>query len=322
MGAGSGEAGGVESQPVSHLPSPTSPLPNSESESGRPGGAWSQQRAADLYLDLPLGIHHDGFDSWRWPELFATGVSAGAPPDTFFPGGQDWGFTPLAPSALRASGYRYFRDCLRHHARHAGALRLDHVMALERLFWIPHGFGPDQGVYVRYPLDEMIAVLTLESVRWQTAIIGEDLGTVSRRIRATMGRHDLHRMFVLQFEATPGDEPRRPDVPRSAVASLNTHDMPAFATYWRERETPERMPAKTALERALEGLAASNARFVIVNLEDLWLETRPQNVPGSPSEHNWLRRARLTLDEMRSDPDIRRQLEQIAAARRRSRSRP
>lgn len=194
-------------------------------------------------------------------------------------------------------------------------------MALERLFWIPRGFGPDQGVYVRYPLDEMIAVLTLESMRQQTAIIGEDLGTVSRRIRATMGRHHLHRMFVLQFQPTPGDEPPRPqNVPRFAVASLNTHDMPPFATYWRERETPGRMPAKVALERALEGLAASRARCVIVNIEDLWLEARPQNVPGSPSAHNWRRRARPTLDEMRSDANVLGQLERLADARQRSRT--
>lgn len=298
--------------------------------SGRP-----PRRAAALYLDLPLGVHRDGFDSWRWPRLFASGASAGAPPDTFFPGGQDWGFAPVEPRALRADGYRYFRDCLRHHARFAGALRLDHVMSLERLFWIPRGFAPDQGVYVRYPLDEMMAVLTLESVRHRTAIVGEDLGTVSRSLRTAMGRHGLYRMFVLQFEATPGDESPPRGIPRFAVASLNTHDMPPFAA-WRRGGRDDVDPAqgeasagaharvaaergvtetKTALGRALDGLAASRARCVILNLEDLWLETRPQNMPGSPSEQNWRHRARLTFDEIRGDPDIGRQVERIADKR-------
>lgn len=290
--------------------------------------ATAEDGAAALYLDLPLGVHRDGFDPWRWRDLFASGISAGAPPDAFFPDGQDWGFAPLHPIALRASGHQYTIDCIRHHVRRAGVLRLDHVMALQRLLWIPQGFGPEQGVYVRYPLEEQLAILTLESARHHTAIVGEDLGTVSREVRSALGRHAIQRMFVLQFEASPDAEPgtpprrtpalsrlRLPEVPRAVMASLNTHDMPTFATYWRELEMAGKLPAEEAIGPLLEYLAASRARYMLINLEDLWLETRPQNVPGTPSRNNWRRPARYGIEEMRSDAEVLRLLRLVARSR-------
>ena len=97
------------------------------------------RRGQALYLDLPLGVHGDGFDVWREPALFASAVSVGAPPDDFFTGGQDWGFPPVLPSASRADGHRYLRSALAHQFRHAGVLRIDHVMGLHRLWWVPDG---------------------------------------------------------------------------------------------------------------------------------------------------------------------------------------
>ena len=108
----------------------------------------ARRRGPGLYLDLPLGVHGSSYDVWRQRDLFAREASAGAPPDAFFTKGQNWGFPPLQPERLRERGYDYLIDCLRHHLEHAGILRLDHVMQLHRLFWIPRGMDASGGVYV------------------------------------------------------------------------------------------------------------------------------------------------------------------------------
>lgn len=303
---------------------------------------------AGLYIDLPLGVHPDGYDTWRERDLFATGAAAGAPPDPLFSRGQNWGFPPLKPQALRRSGYRYFAECLRHHMRHARILRLDHVMSLQRLYWIPTGVDASEGVYVRYPLDELLAVLCLESARHRAVVVGEDLGTVSPTIRSALDRHAIRRMFVFQFEAAPN--PDLPPVPTSVMASLNTHDMAPFAAYWSDldiadqhdlgllderavdeaRSERERMrhgilaalglpgdaSPSTVLEALLAWLAAGPARSLIVNLEDLWLESRPQNVPGTTTERpNWRRHAAHDIDEVRASAGVRDVLTTIAKLR-------
>ncbi|HEX6308566.1 MAG TPA: 4-alpha-glucanotransferase [Longimicrobiales bacterium] len=307
--------------------------------------------AATLYLDMPLGVNPAGYDVWRFRELFADGVSAGAPPDPLFTGGQNWGFRPFIPEALRAAGYGYFIEALRHHLRHATMLRLDHVMSLYRLFWVPHGVSAKRGVYVRYPEDEMFAIMVLESARHRAVVIGEDLGTVPAAVRRAMDRHRIPRMHVMQFEAVPDRDPPMPPPSENVVASLNTHDMPLFAGFWRGSEIEDQLDLglideaelKTAMERRgalrrslsrnvgaggeidaaivrqrlLERLAGSAARYVLVTLEDLWLEDRPQNVPGTSDERpNWQRRARRSLDEIMHDPQVRRMLHAIAERRR------
>ena len=185
-----------------------------------------------LYLDMPLGVHPDSYDVWQHRDLFVTGVSAGAPPDPFFTKGQDWGFPPMNPVQLREQRYAYWRNVLQTQLRYAGILRLDHVMSLHRLYMVPRGFEATQGVYVRYPADELYGILTLESARHQAMIVGEDLGTVPAEVRKAMARHGVKRMFVVQFEAS--DDAARPinEMPATAVASLNTHDMPPFRAYW------------------------------------------------------------------------------------------
>ncbi len=186
-----------------------------------------------LYLDLPLGASYDGYDVWRRRDLFALEASAGAPPDDFFTKGQDWGFPPLHPERSREEGHAYFRECLANQLRYAGTLRIDHVMGLHRFFWIPKGAGPAEGTYVRYPAEELYAVACLESVRHRARIVGEDLGTVPRYVRPAMARHGILRMFVAQFGLSP--DPRRAlgGIPRACVASVNTHDMPTFASFWK-----------------------------------------------------------------------------------------
>jgi 4-alpha-glucanotransferase len=316
-----------------------------------------QCRASDLrfYLDLPLGVHPDGFDVWRERDAFALPASAGAPPDMFFSQGQDWGFSPLHPGRIREMGYRYLIDSLRFQMRHATMLRIDHVMGLHRLYWIPQGFPAAEGAYVSYAAEELFAILNLESHRCQTILVGENLGTVPPEVNQAMARHGLRQMCVVQFEVPrePG-QPLRPP-PARAVASVNTHDTPPFAAYWRGLDLELRaelgLISRTALRRELSSrrkqnlnlanflrrkgwlkgpvlderavlraclawLGASPAEVVLVNLEDLWLETHPQNVPGTSTERpNWRRKARLTIEQIQWAPGLRETLAVLNQAR-------
>jgi 4-alpha-glucanotransferase len=293
-----------------------------------------------LYLDFPLGVHPDGYDAWRERGSFVAGASAGAPPDAFFTRGQNWGFAPLHPRAIRQTGYAYVVACLRSQLRRAGVLRIDHVMWLHRLFCVPEGMEATQGVYVRYRPDEMYAVLAIESHRHRSLIVGEDLGTVPYEVRERMNAHGVMRMHVLQFGLSP-DEVEA--VPAHAMASVNTHDMPPFAAFWEGRDidlrvemglaskdeaeeeraslmdrrdvlraevgagTPGGGPddAGPVLRGALRHLAESPAQVVLVTLEDLWLEERPQNVPGTgPERPNWRGRLRVPLEALPTTPEV------------------
>ncbi len=317
-----------------------------------PGGS----RRPMLYLDLPLGVHPDGYDVWRERELFASRVSGGAPPDAVFTKGQNWGFPPPHPENMREQGYGYYIACLRHHMKFAGALRIDHVMNLNRLYWIPEGLEASEGVYVRYRPDEFYAVLSLESHGNRSFVVGEDLGTVPRGVHASMDRHRVLRMYVAQYEAKTGRDSPLPPVPRGCVASLNTHDMPPFAAFLEGLDLDDFLELglidarglrtgrrnRAALQRAIvrfliaqrltnrDGrarnaaraplsvarmcelcrgvllhLAASPAQLLLVNLEDLWLETKPQNVPGTSQDRpNWRRKARYGLEEFTRRPKV------------------
>ncbi|MCL2336285.1 MAG: 4-alpha-glucanotransferase [Firmicutes bacterium] len=275
-----------------------------------------------LYLDFPLGVHRDGYDVWRWQELFAVGAACGAPPDQLNAAGQNWEFPPLHPDKLREQGYRYYIASLRHHLRHAGVLRLDHVAGLHRLFWIPAGLPAAEGVYIHYRHEEFYAILALESCRHRTALVGEDLGTVPSSVRAALSRHGLKGMYVLPFEGK--SQPRkgwRP-VPAGSLACLNTHDMPPFAAFWHDSKPAARAglarflrrkgflktrsPGARAMLRACYSyLAAGRAGMVLINLEDLWLETASQNMPGTGREQpNWRRKASYSLEDLRRLPGI------------------
>ena len=296
-----------------------------------------QANGEGLYMDLPLGVNPDGYDVWRERASFVLDVSVGAPPDEFFTRGQCWGFPPMHPEKIREQGYQYFRQVLRHHLRHAGLLRIDHVMGLHRLFWIPKGFEPQDGAYVRYPAEELYAILALESVRNKTVIVGEDLGTVPPYVRPALARHKIQKMYVLQFEATPDKNRPLARPATDSVATINTHDMPPFTAFWKGLDVQDRVDlglldhagAAAELERrsklraalvaflrrgsikkhqvslaevlkgCLQYLGASGSRLVIVNLEDLWFEEQPQNVPGTCNERpNWKRKTRYSLEEI------------------------
>lgn len=211
-----------------------------------------ERDAAELYLDVPVGVNRAGYDVWRERDAFVLDAAAGAPPDALFSSGQNWGLPPLHPRRMRERGFRYFIDSIAHHVEHAGLVRIDHAMGLHRLFWIPEGVATRDGVYVYYPAGEMYAIISLESHRHQCAITGEDLGTVPDYVRPAMHRHGLSRLYVAQFSLPSGDAaemtegesaasfaPERPHIeapPAGSVASLNTHDMPTFAGYWHGRD--------------------------------------------------------------------------------------
>ncbi|HXU45172.1 MAG TPA: 4-alpha-glucanotransferase [Thermoanaerobaculia bacterium] len=313
----------------------------------------ARQRGPGLYLDLPLGVHASAFDVWRFRDLFATGVAAGAPPDALFQGGQNWGFPPIQPERHRERGYDYLIASLRHHLAHAGVLRIDHVMQLHRLYWVPEGQPATEGVYVTYPAEELYAVLSLESHRHRSALVGENLGTVPQEVYEAMDRHGIPGLFVVQYELDPDASTLVREPPAHTAASLNTHDMPTLRAFWegrdiddlaalgaveeavvgRDRARRERLRGRLleavgaadappgagygrVLEALLEHIAASPAALALVSLEDLWRETEPQNVPGTHTERpNWRRKARYTLAEIAALPQVRRLLARVEELR-------
>jgi 4-alpha-glucanotransferase len=193
---------------------------------------------AGLYLDVPVGVHPDGFDPFVEPAVFVHGLSAGAPPDAFFAGGQTWGFPPLHPDGDRAQGYRHLIAVLRTAMRHAAAVRIDHVMGLHRMYVVPPGGDAGQGVYLSYQGDEVHALVVLEACRSGTIVAGEDLGTVPTAVERAMARDRMLSAHVLEFESTV-EEPL-PPTPRRALASFATHDLPTFAGFWRSLDIGDR----------------------------------------------------------------------------------
>jgi 4-alpha-glucanotransferase len=186
-----------------------------------------------LYHDFALGSDRYGADGWLNQEVLAFQADCGAPPDAFAPEGQNWGFSPLDPLRLRASGYQYFIQLLRNNLRYGGAIRIDHVMALFRLFWIPRGLPPAMGTYVHYRDDELLAILALESVRAKALVIGEDLGTVPDWVRDRLGPAGVlsYRVFYFEREYWGGWKPPT-QYPAQALAVVTTHDLPTLVGYW------------------------------------------------------------------------------------------
>jgi (1->4)-alpha-D-glucan 1-alpha-D-glucosylmutase len=169
--------------------------------------------------------------------LYAHSASAGCPPDDFNLHGQDWGLLPLLPERLRARAYAPFIATLRANMRHAGALRIDHVMGLSRLFWVPRGDQPDAGAYVSYPFEHLLALVTLESQRNRCMVIGEDLGTVSDDVRHAMDRSGMLSYRVLYFSHGPDGEFLAPrEFPREALVTATTHDLATLVGFWEGRD--------------------------------------------------------------------------------------
>jgi (1->4)-alpha-D-glucan 1-alpha-D-glucosylmutase len=293
--------------------------------------------AIGLYLDLAVSVDRAGSDTWSHAHTYASDASVGAPPDDFNRQGQNWGLPPLRPDHLRASGYRVFIDTLRANMRHAGALRIDHVMGLVRLFWIPPARGARDGAYVHYRADELLAIVALESQRNHCLVIGEDLGTVPDEIRHALAERGVLSYRLMYFERDGAGALKPPgDYPRDALVAVSTHDLPPLAGWWEGRDIEwryrlgllpdpqmadalrtarrdERRRLLEALQRAglaaqadvppLEAahayLGATPSAVMMLQLEDVLGVVEQANLPGTVDEHpNWRRKLPCDLDAM------------------------
>ncbi|HET7465249.1 MAG TPA: 4-alpha-glucanotransferase [Candidatus Dormibacteraeota bacterium] len=288
-------------------------------------------REIALVADVPVGFASDGFDAWRWRDLLAPEMRVGAPPDYFFPDGQDWGMPPFDPWKLRAARFEPFVDAVRSSMEHARGMRLDHVMSLFRLFWIPQGGGAAAGAYVRYPSRELLAALAAESRRASSFVIGEDLGLVEPSVRTSLRDVGALGYRLLWFETEPSET-----WPQQSVAAIGTHDLPTVSGIWRLTEPdqrqhhlrarlveatslPDRAEAIDVAVAAYARLARSKSCLVLASLEDaLAVDERP-NVPGTTTEWpNWRLALPLALEEIEQAEGARRIAELMAGAQRSS----
>ena len=267
-------------------------------------------RAVPIFQDLPIGMDPGGADAWEWQDLLAKEMVIGAPPDAFNAEGQDWQLPPFAPARLRAAAYGPFIQTIRAALRHAGGLRIDHVMGLFRLWWIPNGQHPRKGWYVRYPADDLLGIVALESHRAGAVIVGEDLGTVEPGVRQRLALRRMLSCRLLWFEDRPP-----PEYPELAMASVTTHDLPTIAGLWsgadeaaqrsigltvgdeirRLRDHLRQMlavagdaPVAEVIEAAYRHLAQAPSRIITATLEDAQAIRERPNMPGTTDQWpNW-----------------------------------
>ena len=191
-----------------------------------------------IYNDLAVGNERFSAQCWAEQGLYALGTGIGAPPDDFSPAGQSWGLPPLIPQRLREQAYQPFIHSLRANMRHAGALRIDHVMGLMRLYWIPANYAADQGTYVTYPFDDLLGIVALESHRNRCLVIGEDLGTVPDEVRHALWVNKIlsYRIFMFEKDWQVGSFKQPSDYPPLALCASGSHDLPTLCGYWHEAD--------------------------------------------------------------------------------------
>jgi 4-alpha-glucanotransferase len=189
-----------------------------------------------LYGDYAVGANPSGSETWADQSSYRMGAEIGAPPDPLALKGQGWGIPPQDPSVMRAQRLQGFVRLIRNNMRYYGALRLDHVMSLFRLWWVAAGCSPTEGAYVHYPMEQLLAVLALESVRGACLVVGEDLGVVPDEMRRSMPEFGIYHYKVLLFEQLDGRFRRPDEYVRQALATVTTHDMPTLRSYWEGRD--------------------------------------------------------------------------------------
>ena len=267
-----------------------------------------------LLGDLAIGFDPDGADAWMWQDVVARGVRVGAPPDSFNAAGQDWGLPPFVPWKLRAVGYDPFVQTVRAALEHCGALRIDHVMGLFRLFWIPEDGTPADGTYVRFPATDLLDIVALESARANAVIVGEDLGTVEDEVREQLSQRGVLSYRLVWFEEEPPSE-----FPEQALAAVTTHDLPTIAGVWTHRDEEaghglhERLSELTGLgdDAPLEevvtathaALAHAPSMILMATLDDALRVCERPNLPGTTTERpNWSLALTSPLEELVQDP--------------------
>jgi 4-alpha-glucanotransferase len=275
--------------------------------------------------DLPIGFAGGGADAWAWQDVLAEGVSVGAPPDAFNSQGQDWGSPPLIPWRLRDADYEPFIQSIRATMAGAGGLRIDHVMGLFRLWWVPSDGSAADGAYVRYPAEDLLDIVALESHRAQALVVGEDLGTVEEGVREAMAEHGVLSYRLLWFE---DDDPA--EWPAEAMAAITTHDLPTVAGLWSGADMAEQeeqgtgtdeelergrksllahlpglpvdAPAEAAVERAHQLLARAPALLLSATLDDAVAEERRPNMPGANARPNWSLPLPVLVEDLPTHP--------------------
>ncbi|MDY7102531.1 MAG: 4-alpha-glucanotransferase [Actinomycetota bacterium] len=281
-----------------------------------------------VVLDVAVGVDPDGADTWAEPDLFASGVEVGAPPDAFNPNGQGWGLPPFVPWRLRQERYEPFIRLVRAACRPGGGVRIDHVMGLFRLFWVPVGLGPTQGTYVRYPAPELLDVLAIESARSGAWVVGEDLGTVEPGTREMLAERGVLSYRLLWFE--PDDPEHWPEL---AMGAITTHDLPTVAGAWTgsDHEAQRRLgiapsdqeaaelrqriarlarvddeaPVGAVTDGLVDALRRAPCRLLTTTLDDLaGADARP-NMPGTTDQWpNWSIPLPRPLDDLLDDPAV------------------
>jgi 4-alpha-glucanotransferase len=233
-----------------------------------------------LYHDLALATDRFGADLWAHRSFFIGGCRVGSPPDDFSPTGQDWSFPPPDSWHYREDGYRHYVESIRHTLRHGGALRIDHVMRLFRLYWIPSGHDAAHGAYVREQNDDLVRILALESVRHRALIVGEDLGTVEPEVRETLARFGILSYRLLYFERGAEGFRKPEEYPPQALASSTTHDLATIAGFWTGNDIEARLQAGTVDQTSYESQNADRARHKQQLLDALFAAALlPDDVP-------------------------------------------
>lgn len=281
-----------------------------------------------LYVDFAVGAAPDGSAAWSAPELTLPGVSIGAPPDPFSVSGQDWGLAPLSPAELAALDALPFADLVAAAAADSGALRIDHVMGLARMWLIPRGFPATDGAYVRYPLRSILERLAEISRAQETLIVGEDLGVVPEGFRQLMSDNNIHSYKVLLTERDADGFADPKLWPVEGLACIATHDMPTFAGWWCghdldlrramgllgeaefEAASVYRSEEKKMLTARIGGdgdpsvsihaaIASSPCRLAVLQIEDALGVVEQANIPGTTTEHpNWRRRLPVAVEDL------------------------
>jgi 4-alpha-glucanotransferase len=287
-----------------------------------------------LYLDVAVGVQADGFDAWNEQVAISRHLAVGAPPDSLNTAGQDWGLAGFNAAGLEMKSFEPYREMLRASMRYAGAIRLDHVLGLKRLYLVPRGFGPDNGVYVQMPFEALLAATALESVAHRCVVIGEDLGTVPEGFREQMADWGIWSYQVMMFERDDQGKFRGINhYTANALVTFNTHDLSTYAG-WRSfsdlklkrslgldpgESDDARWHALTMLSDILRHhgldrhdlnavigfLARTKSRLLAISLEDLLGVVDQPNIPGTVNEHpNWRQRLPLAIDEIASAIDV------------------
>ena len=287
-----------------------------------------------LYLDVAVGVQSGGFDAWNEQAAISRHLSVGAPPDALNTAGQNWGLAGFNAAGLKLTSFEPFRQMLWASMRYAGAIRLDHVLGLKRLYLVPHGYAPDNGVYVSMPFEALLAAVAQESVAHQCVVIGEDLGTVPEGFREQMADWGIWSYQVMMFERDDVGAFRGIDhYTPNALVTFNTHDLSTYAG-WRSfsdlklkrsigidpgETDDDRWQALTRLSDILRGhgieghdlyamagfLARTQSRLLTLSLEDLLGLIDQPNIPGTVDEHpNWRRRLPVTIDHIVSAIDV------------------